>query len=139
MSYMTLFLHKKKHYFRKEFLDDTFFYSVRTFARIRQHYFSKYLGGTDAWTVPPPQILGGPSLPIPPTSPPLLIHTYVLTGRFVLVRGGSCPGGFCLEGFVRGGFCTAPLLSEYIRYNRKIHVDITFNFRFHIYEKKIGR
>ena len=36
---------------------------------------------------------------------------------------------FCLEGFVRGGFCPPPLLSEYIRYNRKLN--ITFNFRFH--------
>src|SRR6218665_77017 len=33
------------------------FYSLRTFTRIRQHYFSKYWG-TDAWAVPPPQILG---------------------------------------------------------------------------------
>ena len=63
------FLHKKKHYFRKEVLD-TFFYSVRTFARNRQHYFSKY-GGTDAWTVPPLQIFGGTVPPVPPRSPPL--------------------------------------------------------------------
>src|SRR6218665_987732 len=54
-----LFLPKKNHYFRKEFLDSTlFFYSVRTLTRIRQHYFSKYWGD-DAWAVPPPQILGG--------------------------------------------------------------------------------
>jgi len=33
------FFHKKKHCFKKEFLDDTFF---TLFARIRQHYFSKY-------------------------------------------------------------------------------------------------
>src|SRR6218665_2531433 len=32
------------HYFRKEFLDNTFFYSVRAFVPIRQHYFSKYWG-----------------------------------------------------------------------------------------------
>src|SRR6218665_934027 len=69
------FLHKKNHYFRKEFLDKTIFYSVRTFARIRQHYvyFSKYWG-TNAWAVPPPQILGGPS---PPRSPPLLLSQNV--------------------------------------------------------------
>src|SRR6218665_1627772 len=41
-------------------------------------------------------------------------------------------GGFCLEGFVRGGFCSSPLLSEYIHYNRKLN--ITLNFRFHMYE-----
>src|SRR6218665_3426514 len=35
MSYMT-FPHKNNHYFRKEFLYDTFFYSVRIFARMRQ-------------------------------------------------------------------------------------------------------
>src|SRR6218665_2873276 len=33
--------------------------------------------------------------------------------------------GFCLEGFVRGGFCP-------LGYNRK--VNITFNFRFPMYE-----
>jgi len=36
-------------------------------------------------------------------------YIYVFTGRFVLVRGRSClvvfSAGFCLEGFVRGGFC----------------------------------
>src|SRR6218665_1617272 len=34
-----------------------FFTLVHTFTRIRQHYFSKYWG-TNAWAVPPPQILG---------------------------------------------------------------------------------
>jgi len=56
-------------------------------------------------------------------------------------------GGFCLEGFVRDGFCPsplnrncnrnlqtskAPLMLEYIHCNRKLN--ITFNFRFHVYE-----
>src|SRR6218665_3652120 len=47
VGYMTLYSQEKplkNHYFRKEFLYDTFVYSVRTFARIRQHYFSKYWG-----------------------------------------------------------------------------------------------
>src|SRR6218665_2979955 len=44
-------------------------------------------------------------------------------------------GGFCLESFVRGGFCPFPLLSEYICYNRKLN--ITLNFMFHMYDKKI--
>src|SRR6218665_1187971 len=35
-------------------------YSVRTFARIRQHYFSKYWGD-QCMGRPQPQILGGPS------------------------------------------------------------------------------
>src|SRR6218665_3279097 len=43
-------------------------------------------------------------------------------------------GVFCMEGFVRGGFCPFPLLSEYICYNRK--VNITLNFMFHMYDKK---
>src|SRR6218665_637331 len=46
-----------------------FFCSVHPFALIRQHYFSKYWG-TNAWAVPPPQILEGPS-PQSPRSPPL--------------------------------------------------------------------
>jgi len=41
----------EKPLFKKKFLDDTFFHSVRTFARIQQHYFSKYWG-TDALAVP---------------------------------------------------------------------------------------
>src|SRR6218665_3589783 len=63
------------------------------------------------------------------------IHTCLYRG-FVLVRGDFCLGVclevFCLEGFVRGGFCPSSLLSEYIHYNRKLN--ITFNFRFHMYE-----
>src|SRR6218665_3534226 len=58
----------------------------------------------------------------PPNFSSICIHTYVFTGWFVLVRGGSFLGGFCLEGFVRSGFCPSPLLSEYIRYNRKLNI-----------------
>src|SRR6218665_4045630 len=32
---------------------------------------SQNIGGTNAWAVPPPQILGGPAPPVPPRSPPL--------------------------------------------------------------------
>src|SRR6218665_2095482 len=71
----------------------------------------------------------------PPIFSSTCIHTCPYRG-FVLVRDGFCPGVclrvFCLEGFVRGGFCPPPLPSEYIHYNRKLN--ITFNFRFHIYE-----
>src|SRR6218665_2426244 len=43
---------------------NTFFYSVHTLTRIRQHYFSKYWG-TNAWAVPSPQILGDrPPVPL---------------------------------------------------------------------------
>src|SRR6218665_145308 len=48
-----------------------------------------------------------------------------------------CPGFFCLESFVWGGFCPSPLLSEYIRYTRKLN--ITFYFRFNMYEKNLKR
>src|SRR6218665_392102 len=37
------------------------FYFARTFARIRQHYFSKYWGGDGCMGRPPPQIFWGPS------------------------------------------------------------------------------
>src|SRR6218665_213961 len=46
----------------------------------------------------------------------------------------NCSRGFCPGGFVRGGFCPFPLLSEYICYNRK--VNITLNFMFHMYDLK---
>src|SRR6218665_3743170 len=42
---------------------------------------------------------------------------------------GAFVRGFSLEGFVLDGFCPSPLLSEYIR-----KINITFNFRFCIYE-----
>src|SRR6218665_2303735 len=75
-----------------------------------------------------------------PTFSSTCIHTCLYRG-FVLVRGGFCSGVglgvFCLEGasyvnrFRPGWFLSVPLLSEYIHYNRKL--DITFNFRFHMY------
>src|SRR6218665_1805779 len=61
------FPHKKNHC--KTTISDTFFSSVRTLARIRQHY-SKYWGdGT-------PKIGGGgrPMYPSPPRSPPLKLR-----------------------------------------------------------------
>src|SRR6218665_115846 len=67
------------------------------------------------------------------------MHTYMSLQGVCVSSGGFCSGVclgvFCLEGFVRGGFCPCPLLSEYIHYNRKLN--ITFNFRFHMYDKKI--
>ena len=70
MSSMTL-SSQEKPLFQKRIPWWHLFYSVHTFARIRQHYFSKYWG-TDAWAFPPPHIfLGGPSPLVPPRSPPL--------------------------------------------------------------------
>src|SRR6218665_1006023 len=56
--HMQPFLHKKNHYFSKEFLDKIIFYSVRTFARIKQHYFSKYWGN-QCMGRPPTSNFGG--------------------------------------------------------------------------------
>src|SRR6218665_2243010 len=65
--------------------------------------------------------------------PSVQILSHLFAGVFVQ---GFCQGVFCLEGFVRGGFCPFPLLSEYmyICYNRKLN--ITLNFIFHMYDKK---
>src|SRR6218665_3493744 len=49
---------------------NTFLYSVHTFTRIRQHYTSLNIGGTNAWAVPPTSNLGGTSPPAPPVLPP---------------------------------------------------------------------
>src|SRR6218665_4051382 len=57
-----------------------------------------------------------------------------LQGVCVTRRGilfGGLSGIFCLEGFVRNGFCPSSLLSECIHYNRRLN--ITFNVRFHMY------
>src|SRR6218665_3643286 len=65
------------------------------------------------------------------------MHTYIcLYKEIYLSLRGFLSGGFCPEGFVRGNFFPSPLLSEYIDYNRKLN--ITFNFRFHMYEKNLN-
>src|SRR6218665_1861859 len=56
------------------------------------------------------------------------------TNSLTIVCGGFCQGVFCLEGFVRGGFCPFPFLLKYICYNRKLKN--TLNFMFHVYDKK---
>src|SRR6218665_2571913 len=76
----------------------------------------------------------------------ICIHTYICLYRgCVLVRGGFvgevlwgvfCRGPFCPEGFLRGGFCSRPLLSEYNHYNRKLNT--AFNFSFHMYAKQLS-
>src|SRR6218665_4211787 len=80
--------------------------------------------------------LGSPIFSRPSTKKP---RQNACTNSLSIVRGGFCPGVlsevFSLEGFVRGGFCSFPLLSEYICYNKKLN--ITLNFRFHINDKKI--
>ena len=65
-----IFFYVKCHIWPFPHKKNTFFYSVRTFTRILQHYFSKYWGN-NAWAVPQPQIFGEAVPPVPPRSPPL--------------------------------------------------------------------
>src|SRR6218665_4147505 len=61
----TTFSSSENHYFGKEFLDYTIFYSVRTFASNRQHYFSKYWGD-QCMGRPPTSIFWGGTVPSAP-------------------------------------------------------------------------
>src|SRR6218665_2637147 len=56
------FFTRKATISEKNSLIRPFFYSVRTFARIRQHYFSKYWGD-QCMGRPPPQIFFGGTVP----------------------------------------------------------------------------
>src|SRR6218665_691634 len=88
MSYMTSvrpFPHKKTTISQKGFLYITLFYSVRAFARIRQHYFSKYWGD-GCMGRPPPHILRGTVPPVPPRSPPLLRRGITRSSRVFSIR-----------------------------------------------------
>src|SRR6218665_1881802 len=59
-----------------------------------------------------------PSAKIPDKSP---LYKFYLNGSQRFFRG-VLSGVFCLEGFVRVGFCPLPLLSQYICYNRKLNI-----------------
>src|SRR6218665_2516511 len=73
------------------------------------------------------------------SSRPTCIHTvYIFLYREVCLNSrGSCLGsfvrGFLSGRFSSGWFLSVPSLPEYIRCNRKLN--ITFNYRFHMYEK----
>src|SRR6218665_1357792 len=62
------------------------------------------------------------------------------TSSLSIVRGGLsgvvCQRLFCLEGFVRGGFCPFLLLSQYICYKRKLNITLNFMFNKIMYDKK---
>ena len=64
-----------------------------------------------------PPIFSRPSTEIPDKSP---LYKFYL----------NCSRRFLSGGFVRVGFCSFPLLSQYICYNRKLN--ITLNFMFHM-------
>src|SRR6218665_3698837 len=53
----------------------TQFFTLFMLSRTSDNTTSQNIGGTNAWAVPPPQILEGPSPPVPPRSPPLQICT----------------------------------------------------------------
>src|SRR6218665_1452651 len=63
------------------------------------------------------------------------------TNYVSIVREGFCPGvlsGDLLSGrFCLGWFLSVPVLSEYICYIRKLN--ITLNFMFRMYDKKINK
>src|SRR6218665_3532485 len=63
------------------------------------------------------------------------MHTHICHRGVCLSSRGLLSGEFC-PGFLSGRFCPggcpSPLLSEYIRYNRKLN--ITLDFIFHMYE-----
>src|SRR6218665_1429538 len=71
----------------------------------------------------------------PPIFSSTCIHRPTCTCLCVSSRGllfGGLSGGLLSGRFRPGWFLSVPLLSEYINYNRKLN--ITFNFRFNMYE-----
>ena len=82
MSYMTL-SSREKTLFQKIILDDTFSYSVRAFARIRQTLLLKILGGRMHGPSPTSNFFGGRS-PSPPRSPPMHLHLNFHQSQFHL-------------------------------------------------------
>ena len=90
---------------------------------------------------------GTPQKYVTHLGPPFLVGLVQKPGQkppvqiLSIVRGGFYPGRFVRGSFAwkvlycTGGFCPIPLLSEYICYSRK--VNITFNFMFHMYDKKM--
>ena len=62
----------------------------------------------------------------------ICIHTCIFTGRFVLVRGGSCLQGF-VRGFLSGRLCSGWFLSAPFCQNTSVtKLNITFNFIFYM-------
>ena len=70
----------------------TFFYSVHTFTRIRQHYFSKYWGDQCMGRPPPPQIWrGGPATTVHFT---FRFYNYTICDQ---LHVKICPGLLCVR------------------------------------------
>src|SRR6218665_453629 len=75
MSYMTI-SSQEKPLFRKEFFDNTYFFTLFIFSHASDNTTSQNIGGTDAWAVPHLKFLGGPS-PSGPRSPPLTVAVLI--------------------------------------------------------------
>src|SRR6218665_1265483 len=108
--------------------------SLANFAPRPCHTLSHIPGPTKKSTshTSDPSIFSNPSKKIPDKN---LLYKFSLNCFRGFLSGRFSHGVFSLEGFVRGGFCPFPLLSEYICYNRK--VNLTLNFMFHMYDKKM--
>ena len=115
--------------------------SIRTVHKVRHAIFGQFYPPSLCHTL---SQISGPLVRHTSRTPPFLVGLVQITrtkapytnsvsivrGGFspgVLVRG-FCQGVFCLEGFVRGGFCPFPLLPEYICYNRKFNITLNFMF-----------
>src|SRR6218665_429926 len=83
MSYMTL-TSQQKPLFQKIIPFMTPFFTLFVlFAHLRQHCFSKYWGGTNAWDVPPISNFGGDR---PPQSPQVSLLVCSRTLNFFLIN-----------------------------------------------------
>src|SRR6218665_586360 len=70
--YDPFFLHHKNHYFRKEFLDKTIFFTLFVLSCASDNTTSLNIGEDQCMVRPPPQILEGTVPPVPLRSPPLV-------------------------------------------------------------------
>src|SRR6218665_118276 len=64
------FLHRKNHYFIKEFLNKTMFFTPFILSHTSDNTTSLNIGGTNAWAVPHLNFFGGRPPPPPPGPPP---------------------------------------------------------------------
>ena len=62
------------------------FFTLFILSRTSDNTASQNIGGTNAWAVSPPQILGGPSPPVPSRSPPLVGEGVINFGRIGLLH-----------------------------------------------------
>src|SRR6218665_3876544 len=73
------------------------FFTLLILSRTSDNTASQNIGETNAWAVPPPQILGGNVPPVPPRSPPLY-----LTHACMHAMDTACRGCSSLRSMERG-------------------------------------